>query len=135
MGRRNRDSNNDNNENSDNNDHDVNDDREKLPPQWARVHGAIWLIGLAILFWSGRFFPGILVLIAISGLVQAGLMIYVKRQQESENLTSTREAHLPETCPNCGGPLNPSSVRWQGKQSAICPYCGSTVKAIATPAA
>jgi hypothetical protein len=105
-------------------------DEEKLPPHWEKIHGAIWLIGLAILFWTDNIFPGILVLVAISGVAQALMMAYVKRNQESETLTTEREAHLPETCPNCGGPLNATSVRWKGKQSATCPYCGSTVKAI-----
>lgn len=105
-------------------------DGEKLPSHWEKVHGAIWLIGLAFLFWSGNIFPGILVLVAISGLVQALLMAYVKRNQATETLAIEREAHLPETCPRCGGPLNATNVRWQGKQSALCPYCGSTVKAI-----
>jgi hypothetical protein len=103
---------------------------EKLPPHWEKVHGAIWLIGLAILFATDHIWPGILILVAISSLAQAGLMAYVKRNQEVQTLTTEREAHLPENCPNCGGPLNAASVRWQGKQSAICPYCGSTVKAI-----
>ncbi len=107
-----------------------NKDKETLPPQWEKIHGAIWLIGLAYLFWQGPFFPGILVLVAISGLTQAAIMAYVKRNHETRTLAVEREAYLPETCPNCGGPLNASSVRWQGKQSALCPFCGSTVKAI-----
>jgi rRNA maturation protein Nop10 len=107
-------------------------DEEKLPPHWERVHGAIWLIGIAILAWQGWWWPGILILVAISGLTQAALMAYVKRNQEVEILASEREVHLPETCPNCGGPLNASTIRWKGKQSATCPYCGSTVKAIVT---
>jgi hypothetical protein len=105
-------------------------DEEKLPPHWEKIHGAIWLIGLAFLFWTGNIFPGILVLIAISVLVQAGIMFYVTQRRESETLATTREMHLPETCPNCGGPLDTARVRWQGKQSALCPYCGSTIKAI-----
>lgn len=106
-------------------------EEDTLPPHWEKVHGAIWLIGLAILFATNNIFPGILVLVAISTLVQAGIMAYVKQGREQETLTTEREMHLPEKCPNCGGPLNASQVRWNGKQSAVCPYCGSTVKAIA----
>lgn len=104
---------------------------EKLPPHWEKIHGAIWLVGLAYLFWTGNIFPGILVLVAISAIAQAAIMAYVKRNQETETLAVEREAHLPETCPNCGGPLTAATVRWNGKQSAVCPFCGSTVKAIA----
>jgi hypothetical protein len=108
-------------------------DEEKLPQHWEKVHGAIWLIGLAVLFWTDNIFPGILVLVAISGLVQAGLTAYVKRNRAVETLTAEREMYLPEKCPNCGGPINAATVRWRGKQSASCPYCGSTVRATAQP--
>jgi hypothetical protein len=104
---------------------------DKLPPHWEKVHGAIWLIGLAILAWQGWWFPGILVLVAISALAQAAIMAYVRQNQETTTVAKERELYLPETCPNCGGPLHAATVRWKGKQSAICPYCGSTVKAIA----
>lgn len=110
-------------------------EEEKLPLHWEKIHGAIWLIGLAYLFWSDNIFPGILVLVAISAIAQAAIMAYVKRNRDAETLTVERETHLPETCPNCGGPLNASSVRWNGKQSALCPFCGSTIKAIVKSAA
>lgn len=105
-------------------------DDDKLPPHWEKVHGAIWLIGLAILFATNNIWPGILVLVAISSLVQAGLMAYVKQTRLVESVAREREVYLPEKCPNCGGPLNAASVRWQGKQSATCLYCGSTIKAV-----
>lgn len=105
-------------------------EKESLPPHWEKVHGAIWLIGLAILFASGNFWPGILILVAVSGLAQAGIMAYVKRNQETASLESEREQHLPNICPNCGSPLNPSTVQWKGKQTAVCSYCGSSVKTI-----
>ena len=53
-----------------------------------------------------------------------------KQESDGEKLPPHWEkVHLPETCPHCGGPLYAANVRWQGKQSALCPYCGSTVKA------
>lgn len=108
-------------------------EEKQLPPHWEQVQSAIWLIGLAILFWQGWIFPGIFVLIAISGLTQAALMAYVKRSEANEVLATTRELHLPENCPQCGGPLTAATVQWKGKQSAECPFCGSTVKATTTP--
>jgi DNA-directed RNA polymerase subunit RPC12/RpoP len=32
---------------------------------------------------------------------------------------------LPATCPHCGGPIRSYEVKWTGKQTAACPYCGS----------
>ncbi len=31
---------------------------------------------------------------------------------------------LPSTCPSCGGPISGRQVKWTGRQSADCPYCG-----------
>ena len=109
------------------------EERENLPPHWREIHGAIWLIGLAYLFWSGNIFPGILVLVAISGVAQALILAYVKRNREAETLTQAREVQLPENCPNCGGPVSTKTVRWQSQKIATCPYCGGTIK-ISTPA-
>lgn len=107
------------------------DDKEKeqeLPPVWQQVQAAIWLIGLAILFWQGWIFPGILVLVAISGITQALIMAYVKRQESTQALEAARELHLPPSCPNCGGPITPQSVRWTGTRTAQCPFCGAALK-------
>jgi hypothetical protein len=36
--------------------------KTRLVGPWRNIHGAIWLIGLAILFWKGWWWPGILIL-------------------------------------------------------------------------
>lgn len=107
------------------------EESDKLPPHWEKVHGAIWLIGLAILFSQGWIFPGILVLVAISSLAQVAMRAYIKRQVQTEQLAQVREQHLPDNCPNCGGPITAATVQWRGSTTAVCPFCGSTVKAIA----
>ncbi len=109
-------------------DQQANDNGDELPMPWQQVQSAVWLIGLAILFWQGWFWPGILVLVAISGLAQAGLQLYVNRRQEQATLEIERAARLPETCPNCGGPLDASSVRWTSANTAVCPYCNASIK-------
>lgn len=106
---------------------------EELPHFWRQIHAAIWLIGLAFLFWRGNIFPGILVLVAISGVAQAAMMAYINRQQAGQVLSEVRERHLPAHCPNCGGPINAQNVRWVSKRTAVCPYCGTQIKAIETP--
>jgi uncharacterized membrane protein YesL len=70
---------------------------------WKQVQAAIWLIGLAILFWQGWIFPGILVLVAISGVTQALMQAYVKREAEKRQMTQRRTDWLPSKCPQCGG--------------------------------
>ncbi len=105
-----------------------------LSGSWKQVQTAIWLIGLAILAWQGWWWPGILVLVAISGLTEAALKWYAGKQ-EADALELTRQqdairnraANLPDACPSCGSPISESSVVWQGESSGTCPYCGSSV--------
>ncbi len=44
--------------------------KKKLVGPWRSLHGAIWLIGIFILASRGWWWPGILVLMAISGLYE-----------------------------------------------------------------
>lgn len=111
------------------------DEESTLPPLWQQVQGAIWLIGLAILFWQGWIFPGILVLVAISGITQALILAYVKRQESAQALEVEREVNLPPNCPNCSGPITKQSVRWTGAHTASCPFCGAALKLSDKPAA
>jgi hypothetical protein len=111
-------------------------DASELPPHWEKVQSAIWLIGLAILFWRDWIFPGILVLVAVSALTQAALTVYLNRQAAMQDEQAakqaqqdTRQRHLPEHCPNCGGPISPAAVQWRGPLTAVCPFCASAIKA------
>jgi hypothetical protein len=93
-------------------------DDEELPPPWAQIQTAIWLVGLAVLAWQDWWWPGILVLVAISGLTQAALRGMISRREtakqqafEETRLAREQADWLPDLCPNCGGPLSVSSVR------------------------
>lgn len=103
-------------------------EEEELPLPWQRIQGAIWLLGLAILAWQGWWFPGILVLIAISGLVQGAIQLYLGHKAEEKQLAQRRAAWLPSLCPNCGGPLSVATVNWTGTDTADCPYCKANLK-------
>ena len=107
--------------------------KSKLPPHWEKVQSALWLLGLAFLFWRGDIFPGILVLVALSAIFQAAIMVYVKNQTTVQTQQAERERFLPEHCPNCGGPITPTTVTWRGPLTAVCPFCASTIKATAAP--
>ena len=109
---------------------DSDNGEQNLPMPWRKVQGAIWLIGLAILAWQDWWWPGILILVAISGISQAVIQSYVSKAEKQEQIAQTRETHLPETCPNCGSPISVSTVAWASDMTATCPYCSSSIKAI-----
>jgi membrane protein implicated in regulation of membrane protease activity len=111
------------------------DSEEDLPVPWKKIQSAIWLVGLAILFWKGWWWPGILILAAISGLFQGLVQLYLERnktqkeaQVQEQALTQERAAWLPAVCPKCGGPLSVSTVRWTGLNTGDCPYCSANLK-------
>jgi len=121
----------------------------QLKGPWKSIQTAIWLVGLAILAWKDWWWPGILVLIALSTLTQAVIQILVpgtvEKASESEEKGVEREApqpltavpappqpvypnnRLPSECSKCSGPIRGAEVRWTGPQSADCPYCGANL--------
>jgi hypothetical protein len=125
--------------------------KTELVGPWRSLHLAVWLIGLAILAWQDWWWPGILVLLAISALIEAALKRYAPQAyQEVEEeapppasaastppsappVVEHRLELLPSICPNCGGPIRGTEVKWTGVQSADCPYCGTNLP-LAMPA-
>ena len=107
--------------------------KQELPVPWQRIQTAIWLLGIAILAWMDWWWPGILVLVAISGLAQGAMQIYFSRKSQEEQLARERAIWLPSLCPNCGGPISVSTVNWTGPDTADCPYCKANIKRSATP--
>ena len=126
--------------------------KKKLVGPWRNIHGAIWLLGLAFLFWKGWIWPGILVLIALSTIVEVMIMKMVPDSFEVEApaapvmpvmpvppqpphpFASTVEtpAHhhaenLPANCPKCGAPTRGHEVKWTGSYSADCSFCGANL--------
>ncbi len=112
--------------------------KQELTGPWRSLHVAVWLIGLAVLASKGWWWPGILVLIAVSGVVEAFLLHFAPgggREKETVPAPApapapppTPPAHrlelLPAVCPKCGGPVRGAEVKWTGPQSAECAYCG-----------
>jgi len=58
--------------------------RKKLGGPWRSIHAAVWLIGLAVLAWQDWWWPGILILLALSGLLEAFLKRYAPQAYEEE---------------------------------------------------
>lgn len=128
--------------------------KKKLVGPWHSLHIAIWLIGIYILWTRSWWWPGILILVAISALYEGFLQRYVpgayseekeSKPAEPEQLSPSQAAAptpimapaaiiqehrldlLPQICPSCGGPIRGHEVRWTGPQSANCPYCGTNL--------
>jgi hypothetical protein len=126
--------------------------KKKLVGPWRDLHGAIWLIGLAILFWRGWIWPGILILIALSTILEIVIMRMVPDSYEVEPpkvpappqmpvppqppqpfaaSTETPVVHhpeqLPTNCPKCGAPARGHEVKWTGPYSADCSFCGANL--------
>lgn len=124
--------------------------KRKLVGPWRNLHGAVWLIGLAILAWQGWWWPGILVLVALSMLLEAALMVYAPQVFEPSPSPVQPAApptaaqaptpapapaaaehpfeRLPSSCAKCGGPIRGHEVKWTGPVSADCPYCGANLE-------
>jgi hypothetical protein len=111
--------------------------RTRLTGSWRALHGAVWLIGLAILFLTGWLWPGILMLVALSLVIEALLRQFAPHAFEEESpagapppapsVPEHRLDLLPSNCPKCGGPIRGHEVKWTGPQSADCPYCGANL--------
>jgi hypothetical protein len=124
--------------------------KRQLVGIWQVFHIILWAGGLFYLFTKGPFFPGILVLIAISAIYEALLRRYLPTAYEekiedvpdepsvpppselSTNIAPpTPVEHrlelLPQVCPSCNGPIRGHEVKWTGPQSADCPYCGTNL--------
>lgn len=109
--------------------------KNELTGPWRSLHVAVWLIGLAVLASKGWWWPGILVLIAVSGVVEAFLLHFAPGSSGEKTASPlpapappTPPEHrlelLPAVCPQCGGPVRGAEVKWTGTHSAECAYCG-----------
>jgi hypothetical protein len=73
--------------------------KRRMVGPWRNLHGAIWLIGLAILAWQDWWWPGILVLIAISLILEAVLM------KVAPHAFETVQPSLAAVSPGVSGPI------------------------------
>jgi hypothetical protein len=126
-----------------------NRDEKTLVGPWRQVHAAIWLIGLAVLAWKDWWWPGILVLIALSILAEAvirqipGAAVAEEETLEPDfaELPAGEPAEaaparppepdptrLPEKCQECGAPVSADKVQWTSATTASCSYCGATLR-------
>ncbi len=123
--------------------------KTRLKGPWKNLQAAIWLIGLAILALNDWWWPGILVLVAVSMICQALIQFMVPGAVEEKmesgemkpvnhapatvaaNMQPSQPAYptdrLPSECPKCTAPIRGMDVRWTSPTSADCPYCGANL--------
>lgn len=120
-----------------------------------RFHAMVWLIGLVILALTGRWWPGILVLVIISIILESAVKQNAPQEFGNEQPSAVAEnpdvsppqepvlmsvpppqapsaqfhhaEWLPLSCPKCGAPTRAAEVRWVGQAGASCLYCGSNL--------
>jgi hypothetical protein len=123
--------------------------KKELIGPWRSLHLLIWLLGLYILGTHNWWWPGILVLAAISAIYEGLLQRFLPNAYEEQAPAIPADAGaipyqpapitappaplehrldlLPQVCPSCNGPIRGHEVKWTGPQSANCPYCGTNL--------
>jgi DNA-directed RNA polymerase subunit RPC12/RpoP len=116
------------------------------------IHSMVWLIGLVVIALTDSWWPGILILVIISVLLDSAMKrgdkdetgeelpepMVEKKPDETPSppprvetaappVGTHRADWLPLNCPKCGAPTRAAEVRWTGDSSAACPYCGSNL--------
>jgi hypothetical protein len=107
---------------------------DELPEHWGLVQGAIWMLGIAALAITGWWWPGIMIVVAISLLTEAAVRYAISKQSDqvdtaaaASELAERRTEALPDTCPNCGSPATLTNADWTGPLSANCAFCGAAL--------
>ena len=126
--------------------------RYRRSPAAQAVQSAIWMIGLGILFLTGKWWPGIMIVIGVSmvaGALTTVLWPAVEAMEPSQppqplppspppqpsNIGRMEAAapvrtppapvaiRLPDICPQCGAP--PRSLPNRSDNPNACPFCGT----------
>ncbi len=113
----------------------------QLQGPWKSIHGGIWLLGLAFLFMTGFWWPGILILVALSMALEGlfTLLAGPTGQPTPQPVSAAPDPPppppppvpehpvdlLPSSCSRCGGPVRAREVVWTGRRTAECAYCGT----------
>ena len=104
----------------------------RFPVPWEQVQGAVWMLGIAVLAWQGWWWPGILVLVALSTLVEGFANVYERQEKErviEETTIADKSAALPAECPNCGSPVDQSKLERDDDGSVRCRFCHTALAA------
>ena len=106
------------------------------------IYTAIWLIGLGILFWTGYWWPGILILIGATMLVRAFLPVETSSERKTIHEPGGSKAGWEDPAPweeteNVDDePFEPAFIKSSEEGSSFpikklpenCPSCGGPVK-------
>src|SRR5271169_6906309 len=89
--------------------------KRKLAGPWRNLHAAVWLIGLAVLAWQGWWWPGILVLVGLSLVLEAAIMQFAPEAYVDEE-TPPAPAQPPAPAPApaaAPAPIAPPEHRYE----------------------
>jgi hypothetical protein len=122
-------------------------------PRAQALVGAVWMIGLGILFLTGKWWPGIMILIGLTmvlGALARGWdaletpepprpappvnqapppppIPVMRVAPPAEPKPAPRPVRLPDLCPYCGAP--PRSLPARNPDNPYeCPYCGTDLR-------
>jgi len=126
--------------------------KQEWSPAFQMIYGALWMAGIAVLAITGWWWPGIMVVVAITSAAQA---IYGARSQRSHVVVTpapaippapvrivgaaeaapraaarpavNAAARMPTQCRSCGAGLGHDLVLWRGERAAVCAYCNTPV--------
>jgi hypothetical protein len=101
-------------------------------PEAQAVQSAVWLIGLGVLFLTGWWWPGILILVGLS-MIAGALVRGSAPPAEAERLPEAPAAPPPATPPTPFTASAPEPVVLQARAVApepvrlpdLCPYCSA----------
>ena len=129
------------------------------PSLSSNILPAIWMFGLAFLFFTGWWWPGIMILVGISMLAKGALSGggwhgFAPHTCDDDDNTPPRPTPtetfqpappapppappqpiapntdwLPAICPGCSAPISPRTAVWAGQTTARCPYCDTRFRA------
>lgn len=113
--------------------------RKKLIGPWQSLHGAVWLIGLAFLALTDWWWPGILLLVAASLVIEALLKQFAPQAfEKDEQVLAQSQPIAPPSSPSTpsssssmpsSSPATPSNPKHRLELlPSVCPSCGGPIR-------
>ena len=112
--------------------------RQRAFAPWRRLQGLLWLVGMIYFIYTGRFWPGILILILLSLLLQGGLWLFAARAEPEQPVQLEHTQSPAQFTPQQSPPVQaqpqapPAASAPQHRLELLpdaCPKCGAPIRA------